>query len=70
MDVNRRMLIANLPAGALSPEDFALDEVPVRSPDAGEVVVETLAFTIGAGQRAGLQGDVSEVAQAVVLAAK
>ncbi len=59
MKVNRRILIANLPAGALSPDDFALDEVPVQSPDGGEVVVETLAFTIGAGQRAGLQGSAS-----------
>jgi len=59
MTANRRMLIANLPAGALSSDDFALDEVPVRPPDGGEVVVETLAFTIGAGQRAGLQGSAS-----------
>lgn len=59
MDANRRVLIAHLPAGALSPGDFALDEVPVRAPDEGEVVVETAAFTIGAGQRAGLQGSAS-----------
>jgi len=59
MTANRRMLIANLPAGALSSDDFALDEIPVRPPDGGEVVVETLAFTIGAGQRAGLQGSAS-----------
>ena len=59
MDANRRVLIARLPAGALSPGDFALDEVPVRSPEEGEVVIETAAFTIGAGQRAGLQGSAS-----------
>ncbi|MGF1599841.1 MAG: NADP-dependent oxidoreductase [Acidimicrobiales bacterium] len=59
MDTNRRMMIASLPSGSLSADDFVLDEVAVTEPGDGEVVVETLALTIGAGQRAGLQGSAS-----------
>lgn len=56
MDVNRRMLIARLPEGALRADDFELDTAAVPEVGEGEVLVRTLAFTIGAGQRAGLQG--------------
>lgn len=59
MGPNQRMLIASLPSGALAADDFALDEAPVADPADGEVVVENLAITIGAGQRAGLQGSAS-----------
>ena len=56
---NRRMLIANLPAGPLSPDDFALEVVPATDPGPDQVLVRTRAITIGAGQRAGLQGSAS-----------
>lgn len=57
--VNRRMLIASLPGDALSSSDFALDTAPVSEPTEGQVLCRTLAITIGAGQRAGLQGSAS-----------
>lgn len=56
---NRRMLIASLPDDRLEPGNFSLDEVPVPEPGDGEVLCRTLALTIGAGQRAGLQGSAS-----------
>lgn len=56
---NQRMVIASLPSGVLAADDFTLDEVDARVPDDGEVLVDNLALTIGAGQRAGLQGSAS-----------
>lgn len=56
---NRRMLIANLPDGPLAPDNFALDVAPMPEVGPGQVLIRTLAFTIGAGQRAGLQGSAS-----------
>ena len=56
MAENRRIEIASLPKGALRPSDFALRSGPVPAPADGEVLCRTLALTIGAGQRAGLQG--------------
>jgi NADPH-dependent curcumin reductase CurA len=53
------MVIASLPKGALRPSDFALRAVPIPDPGDGEVLCQTLALTIGAGQRAGLQGSAS-----------
>ncbi len=58
-DVNRRMLIASLPDGQLAPSDFAIDTAPIPEPEPGRVLCRTLAITIGAGQRAGLQGSAS-----------
>lgn len=58
-DVNRRMLIASLPDGQLAPSDFSIDTAPVPEPADGQVLCRTLAITIGAGQRAGLQGSAS-----------
>jgi NADPH-dependent curcumin reductase CurA len=57
--MNRQMLIAALPDGALKPSDFALHEAPMPEPGSGQVLVRTAAITIGAGQRAGLQGSAS-----------
>lgn len=56
---NRQMLIASVPDGALKTEHFALrsSEAPVCGD--GQVLCKTLAITIGAGQRAGLQGSAS-----------
>lgn len=58
-DVNRRVLIASLPDGQLAPSDFAIDTAPIPEPATGQVLCRTLAITIGAGQRAGLQGSAS-----------
>ena len=59
MPENRQILIASLPTGALRAEDYELTTTEVPSPGDGEVLVRTLALTIGAGQRAGLQGSAS-----------
>jgi len=56
---NRRIVIASLPSGKLAADDFALETVPAPQPGEGEVLCRTLALTIGAGQRAGLQGSAS-----------
>jgi len=56
---NRQILIASLPTGALTVGDYTLQTGPVPVPGDGEVLVRTLALTIGAGQRAGLQGSAS-----------
>ncbi|MGY9072138.1 MAG: NADP-dependent oxidoreductase [Acidimicrobiales bacterium] len=59
MSENRQIIIAELPDGPLHPDNFGvrLGEMPV--PGEGEVLAKTLAITIGAGQRAGLQGSAS-----------
>lgn len=59
MTTNRQVLIASLPDGRLREEDYGLVENAVPEPAAGEVLVRTLALTVGAGQRAGLQGSAS-----------
>ena len=59
MPENRQILIASLPQGALAASDFELHDAAVPEPGDGEVLVRTLAITIGAGQRAGLQGSAS-----------
>lgn len=56
---NRQMVIASVPKGPLRADNFAARDGPVPAPKAGEVRVRTLALTIGAGQRAGLQGSAS-----------
>ncbi|MDG2112478.1 MAG: NADP-dependent oxidoreductase, partial [Actinomycetota bacterium] len=59
MSDNQMIVIAEVPDGPLRPDNFAsrTAEVPVAGD--GEVLLETLAITIGAGQRAGLQGSAS-----------
>jgi NADPH-dependent curcumin reductase CurA len=59
MSQNVQMLIARVPDGPLELDDFAPNAVPVPECGAGEVLCRTLALTIGAGQRAGLQGSAS-----------
>jgi NADPH-dependent curcumin reductase CurA len=56
---NRQILIRSLPSGQLAEDDYELATVPAPTPGDGEVLVRTLALTIGAGQRAGLQGSAS-----------
>ncbi|MFV0526767.1 MAG: NADP-dependent oxidoreductase [Acidimicrobiales bacterium] len=53
---NRQIIIGSLPDGALRAEDYELRTGEPPEPDDGDVLVRTLALTIGAGQRAGLQG--------------
>ncbi|MEO8539506.1 MAG: NADP-dependent oxidoreductase [bacterium] len=59
MTENRQIMIAKVPSGRLELSDFALETgtAPECGPD--EVLCRTLALTIGAGQRAGLQGSAS-----------
>ena len=59
MPRNTRVLIASVPTGPLGPEHFAVEEAPTPECPEGEVLCRTLALTIGAGQRAGLQGSAS-----------
>src|SRR3954469_10483734 len=59
MSENRQIVIATLPAGRLQPGDFAIRTESIPEPADGQVLCRTLAFTIGAGQRAGLQGSAS-----------
>ena len=56
---NRQILIDSLPTGKLEAGHFALRTAPAPEPEAGEVLCRTLALTVGAGQRAGLQGSAS-----------
>ncbi len=59
MPDNRQVLIKALPTGALAVDDYELVTTPAPEPGAGELLARTLAITIGAGQRAGLQGSAS-----------
>ncbi len=56
---NRQILIDSLPAGALAVDNYRMQEVPIPEPDTGEVLCRTLAISIDAGSRAGLQGSAS-----------
>ncbi len=51
--VNRQVLIASLPTGALSPTDFDIRSAPVPEPAEGEVLCRTIAITIGAASAPG-----------------
>lgn len=53
------MLIASLPEDRLDAANFELDEQPIPEPRDSQLLCRTLAITIGAGQRAGLQGSAS-----------
>ncbi len=56
---NRQIVVAALPTGQLKAEDFELRTTEAADPGEGEVLCRTLVLTIGAGQRAGLQGSAS-----------
>ena len=56
---NRQVVIATLPRDALTATDFELRNAQVPVAGDGDVVCRTIALTIGAGQRAGLQGSAS-----------
>jgi len=59
MTDNTQILIARVPDGPLLAEHFEVKHVAPPECPAGEVLCTTLALTIGAGQRAGLQGSAS-----------
>jgi NADPH-dependent curcumin reductase CurA len=59
MATNRQVVIARVPEGPLAPEHFEMRDAPAPNCGDGEVLCETIALTIGAGQRAGLQGSAS-----------
>ena len=59
MAINQQVLIRQLPDGKLRAGDYELGESQVPDPGDGEVLVETSAFAITAGTRAGLQGSAS-----------
>lgn len=59
MPTNHQVLIDNLPTGKLQTSDYRLTEAPMPVAGDGEVLIETTAFAITAGTRAGLQGSAS-----------
>lgn len=59
MTDNRQMIIASLPDGPLAEDHFELRVAEQPQPGPDEILCRTLAITIGAGQRAGLQGSAS-----------
>ncbi|MEM7016399.1 MAG: NADP-dependent oxidoreductase [Pseudomonadota bacterium] len=59
MPDNRQIIIDSLPTGPLEESNYALRTDPAPEPGDGEILCRTLAITIGAGQRAGLQGSAS-----------
>ena len=56
MSGNKQVVIASLPTGALAASDFEVRDGDVPPIGEGEVRCRTIAITMGAGQRAGLQG--------------
>ena len=59
MTENRQIIIASVPDGPLHRDNFGIKLGDMPVPGEGEVLAKTLAITIGAGQRAGLQGSAS-----------
>ena len=59
---NRQIVIVSLPTDKLDASHFDMRTVPMPEPGDGEVLCRTLALTVGAGQRAGLQGSASYAA--------
>jgi NADPH-dependent curcumin reductase CurA len=56
---NRQVVIASVPDGPLRTDNFELRSGPLPECGPGQVLCRTVAITIGAGQRAGLQGSAS-----------
>ncbi len=59
MPRNTQVMIAAVPDGPLRPEHFEVRRGEAPECGEGQVLCRTLALTIGAGQRAGLQGSAS-----------
>ena len=56
MRSNRRLLVASRPGGIPGPEHFRSDAVPVRAPQAGEVLLETVYLSIDPAMRSWMTG--------------
>ena len=59
MPENRQIVNVSLPTGRLQASDFSVQGAPIADLADGQVLCRTVALTIGAGQRAGLQGSAS-----------
>lgn len=59
MTENRQVLINSLPQGKLTAENYRIDAAEMPAVGNDEVLVKTIAFSITAGTRAGLQGSAS-----------
>ena len=59
MPENRQMIIDSLPEDKLAESNYAMRTVPLPQAAEGEVLCRTLAVSIAAGTRAGLQGSAS-----------
>ncbi|MGZ5119264.1 MAG: NADP-dependent oxidoreductase [Burkholderiales bacterium] len=51
MLTNHRLLLAARPVGIPGPENFTADAIPVRTPDSGEVLLETVYLSIDPAMR-------------------
>jgi len=56
---NRQIVIDSLPDGKLAESNYKLTASPIPATQNGDVLCQTIAITIGAGTRAGLQGSAS-----------
>ena len=56
---NRQILIDSLPTGALAEDHFRAEDGSMPEPGDGQALCQTLAISIDAGARAGLQGSAS-----------
>jgi hypothetical protein len=54
--MNSQVVLARLPTGKLSTDDFELRDAPAPEPGDGEVLVQTLLLSIDAANRAWMQG--------------
>jgi NADPH-dependent curcumin reductase CurA len=50
-DESRRFVLEARPTGIAGPEHFAEETVPVRTPDSGELLLETLLLSIDQAMR-------------------
>ena len=53
---NRRIVIARMPTGPISLDDFRLETAPLPEPSDGQILVRTRAISIDAANRAWMQG--------------
>lgn len=59
MSENTQVVIQSLPEGKLSVDNYAVQSAPMPEARDDQVLCQTLAVTVGAGSRAGLQGSAS-----------
>lgn len=56
MATTRQIVLTERPSGPLRPDHFALREVPIPDPEAGELLVRTILISLDAANRAWMQG--------------